>query len=119
MLNKLLVSMTLIDFAFGCFVAGIIVLVYTFLIQRFAAAVTEPQPVKRYPYRKGMKVFKCDLTDPEYLVVEAPVKKIENENGEVVSQQVMIEENCIYELAINTENAVRKMEKRILESLRK
>lgn len=119
MLNKLLVSMTLIDFAFGCFVAGIIVMVYTFLIQRFAVAVTEPQPVRRYPIHKGMKVYKCDLNDPDYLVVEAEVKKIENEHGEVVSQQVVIEKGCIYELAINTENAVRKMEKRILQSLKK
>lgn len=110
--------MTLIDFAFGCFVAGIIVLIYTFLIQRFAVAVTEPQPIKRFRIHKGMKVFKCDLTDPEFLVVEASIKSFSTADGKVYHQVVM-EENCIYELAINTENAVRKMEKRILESLKK
>lgn len=90
MLNKLLVSMTLINVGFGFLVAGIIVLVYGFLIDRFAVKVYEPAPVRRFFIHKGMKVFKCDLNDPEYLVVEAPIAKVELKNG-VVSHQVVME----------------------------
>lgn len=110
--------MDLITIGFAFLVAGIVVLVYGFLIDRFAVRIGEPAPVRRFPISKGMKVYKCNLNDPEYLVVEAEIAKVELKNG-VVSHQVVMEENCIYELAINTENAVRKMEKRIIASLKK
>lgn len=64
----------------------------------------------------GMKVWECDLKSGD--VVEAEIIEVTRDNyfvGTTTSKEVKMKPKCMYEVAINGENAVRKFEKRIIE----
>lgn len=64
----------------------------------------------------GMKVWECNLITGD--VVEADIIEVVRENyfvGTTTTKEVNMKPKCMYEVAINGQNAVRKFEKRIVE----
>lgn len=66
--------------------------------------------------KPGMKVWEANLDTGD--VVEADVIEVTRDNyftGTTTSKEVVMKPNCMYEVALNGENAVKKIEKRIVE----
>jgi hypothetical protein len=77
-------------------------------------------PIVTGHLRPGMKVWECNISTGT--VTEADIIEITRDNyftGTCTSKEVKIQPNCMYEVAINGQNAVKKFEKRILENLNK
>lgn len=67
----------------------------------------------------GMKVWECDLITGDIAEAEISVTSFTAKNGRIrKNRKVMIRKNCIYEYAMNGENATRKFETRILSLLK-
>lgn len=63
----------------------------------------------------GMKVWECDLITGSIVEAEISVTPYIDRKGRARNnRKVMVRKNCIYEYAINGENATRKFETRII-----
>jgi len=68
---------------------------------------------------KGLQVWEADLITGDVVQAQMEITISFDEAGhERKNRKVLIRENCIYEYAINGENAVRKLEKRIANILK-
>jgi len=68
----------------------------------------------------GMKVWECDLATGDIIEAEIKETRYVLSTGRIrKNYQVLIRENCMYEYAINGENATRKFETRITSLLQK
>jgi hypothetical protein len=68
----------------------------------------------------GMKVWECDLATGEIVEAEISITPYVDSKGKCrKNRKVLIRKNCLYEYAINGENATRKFETRIVNSLQK
>jgi hypothetical protein len=68
----------------------------------------------------GLKVWECDLATGDIVEAEISVTPYFDSKGRSrKNRKVMIRKNCIYEYALTGENAVRKFETRIVNSLQK
>lgn len=73
-------------------------------------------PLARRILKPGQVCWECDLLSGNVTKAEVIEMPWTNSNGtQRVIREVVIKRNCIYELAINGDNAVRKFEKRIVE----
>ena len=73
-------------------------------------------PIAQRFVKPNIKVWECNLKTGE--VKEAQMVKILRYNyfvGELTTNEVVINKNCLYDLAINGLNATRKFEKRIVK----
>lgn len=62
----------------------------------------------------GMKVWECDLATGDIVEAEISVTPyIDSKGKSRKNRKVMLRKNCLYEYAINGENATRKFETRI------
>lgn len=67
----------------------------------------------------GMKVWECDITTG--IIVEAEISitlYFDKIGKQRKNRKVLIRKNCIYEYAMNGQNATRKFEARILQSFK-
>lgn len=67
-------------------------------------------------FKPGMKVWECDLKTGD--IVEAEIFEVERDNffvGKLKSREVLMKPGCIYEVALNGQNAVKKFEKKIVK----
>jgi hypothetical protein len=63
---------------------------------------------------KGLKVWEADLTTGDVVPAEMEITISFDVNGKSRrNRKVLIKKNCIYEYALNGENACRKLETRI------
>lgn len=63
----------------------------------------------------GLKVWECDITTGDVIEAEVIVTPYVDSKGRSrKNHKVMIKKNCMYEYAMNGENATRKFETRIL-----
>lgn len=63
---------------------------------------------------KGLKVWEADLTTGDVVPAEMEITISFDTNGKSRrNRKVLIKKNCIYEYALNGENACRKLETRI------
>lgn len=68
----------------------------------------------------NLKVWEADLITGDVVPAEIEVEITFDLKGKPrKNRKVLIRENCIYEYAMNGENAVRKLETRILNSINK
>lgn len=68
----------------------------------------------------GMKVWECDLATGEIVEAEISITPyIDSKGKSRKNRKVMIRKNCLYEYAINGENATRKFETRITTLLQR
>ena len=66
----------------------------------------------------NMKVWECDLVTGDIIEAEISITPYVDSKGKLrKNRKVMIRKNCIYEYAMNGENATRKFETRIVNSL--
>ena len=64
----------------------------------------------------GMKVWECDITTGTIAEAEISVSSYVDSKGKSrKNRKVLIRKNCMYEYAMNGENATRKFEARILQ----
>lgn len=78
-------------------------------------AIAEKQPIATRIIKPGVLVWECDLISGD--VRKADVKKTDRVDAKGrtrVKREVIVNKDCIYELAIDGDNAVRKFENRIL-----
>jgi hypothetical protein len=67
----------------------------------------------------GLKVWECDITTGDIIEAEIVVTPYFDSKGRARNnRKVQIKKNCIYEYAMNGENATRKFETRILKHLK-
>lgn len=86
-------------------------------------AKNKPLPVNPIIYKKrvmsGLQVWEADLITGDVVPAKMEITISFDEDGrERKNRKVLIRKNCIYEYAINGENAVRKLEKRIINILK-
>lgn len=75
--------------------------------------------VSRKRVMAGMKVWECDLATGEVLEGEISITPYVDSKGKSrKNRKVLIRKNCMYEYAINGENATRKFETRIISLLK-
>lgn len=92
-----------------------IISVWKFIQDRFFDKNLNDPIAKQYA-KPNMKVWECNLVTGE--VKEAVLEKKTRQNyfvGELTTNEVVINKNCLYDLAINGANATRKFEQRILK----
>jgi len=64
----------------------------------------------------GMKVWECDIATGDIREAEINVSSYVDAKGRFRrNRKVIIRKNCMYEYAMNGENAVRKFETRIID----
>ena len=67
----------------------------------------------------GLKVWECDITTGDIIEAEIIVTPYIDSKGRARNnRKVVIKKNCIYEYAMNGENATRKFETRIIKHLK-
>lgn len=78
-------------------------------------AIAVKQPIASRIIKPGVIVWECDLISGDVRKADMIVKSSWDKKGrERKKREVIINKNCIYEFAIDGENAVRKFENRIL-----
>lgn len=90
--------------------------IYQYFKNKFFAPVASAEPVKRYVLKSGQKVWECNLTTGD--ITEAEIIAIpttDKRGNQAIKREVVMNPNCLYEFALNGENAVRKFESRIKE----
>lgn len=92
----------------------------------FKNLFTKKKPVNANPViskkrvMKGLKVWEADLITGDVVPAEMEITIAFDENGKARrNRKVLIRKNCIYEYALNGENAVRKLELRIANIVKK
>lgn len=88
---------------------------YQWLKNKFFAPV-EITPHMRYLVKSGMKLWECNLSTGD--IVEADVvgvSYVDKKGNPFVKREVAMKPGCMYEFAINGENATKKFEKKILK----
>ncbi len=96
------------------------IVAWKWLQSRFFGSIDFKEPVKKYLVHAGQKVWECNLKTgviEEAEVLALPSK--DRKGNPCIKREVVMKPNCIYEFAINGENATRKFENRIKESLEK
>lgn len=84
------------------------------LFRKKKRAVTKQPIVSQKRVIAGMKVWECDLATGDIVEAEISVTPYTDKNGRIrKNRKVMIRQNCMYEYAMNGENATRKFETRI------
>lgn len=94
--------------------------IWKFLQSRFFAPIDLRTPVKEYLYKPGLPLWECNLITG--LIVEAEfdmIPAVDRYGIPCIKRKLVMKDKCLYEFAINGENAVRKFEKRITETLKK
>lgn len=93
---------------------------------QFLSLFRKKKPVRNNPIvsRKrvmaGLKVWECDLATGEILEAEISITPyIDSKGKSRKNRMVLIRKNCMYEYALNGENATRKFETRITSLLQK
>jgi hypothetical protein len=96
------------------------------LWSQFLNLFCKKKPVRNNPIiaRKrvmpGMKVWECDLATGEIVEAEISITPYVDSKGKSrKNRKVLIRKNCMYEYALNGENATRKFETRITSLLQK
>lgn len=87
---------------------------WKFIQSKFYEKSTDP--IAQRFVKPNMKVWECNLITGQ--IKEAEMIKITRQNyfvGELTTNEVVINKNCLYDLAINGVNATRKFEQRILK----
>ena len=78
-------------------------------------AIAEKQPIASRIIKPGVIVWECDIVSGDVRKADVNVKLYYDKKGrERKKREVVVNKNCIYELAIDGDNAVRKFENRIL-----
>lgn len=95
------------------------------LWSRLVAFFSKKKPVHHNPIiaqkrvLPNMKVWECDIATGNIVEAEIMVTPYTDSKGRNrKNRRVMIKKNCIYEYAMNGENATRKFESRILKHLK-
>lgn len=94
--------------------------VYQYLKNKFFAPLQYAAPAKRYVVKSGQKVWECNLATGD--IVEADVKAVpgvDKRGNQCITREVIMKPNCLYDFALNGENAVRKFETRLKEYFEK
>ena len=95
--------------------------IYQWLKNRFFAPVgVENKVLAKRVINSGQTVWEADLDT--FNVRVADIEKVtyyDSKGKRRTRNKVLLKPNCIYEFAINGENAVRKFEKRIVENHQK
>lgn len=89
--------------------------VYQWLKNKFFAPV-ENTPDVKYLVKAGMKLWECNLTTGD--IVEADVMAVsstDKKGNRCLKREVVMKPGCLYEFALNGENATRKFEQKILK----
>jgi len=82
--------------------------------------VLEKTPYAKRIVKAGQVVWECDLKTGDVVkahIVELPW--IDRKGKKRIHREVVMKKGCIYQIALNGENAVRKFEQRILEISKK
>lgn len=94
--------------------------IWKWLQSKWFAPIDLRNPVKEYLFKAGFLLWECNLITGEITEAEFEmVPEIDRKGNICTKRKLMMKEKCLYEFAINGENAVRKFEKRILETLKK
>jgi hypothetical protein len=91
------------------------IVVYQWLKNKFFAPV-ENTPDMKYLVKAGMKLWECNITTGD--IVEADVIGIpsyDKKGNPCIKREVVMKPGCLYEFALNGENATRKFEQKILK----
>lgn len=88
--------------------------IWKWLQARFHAPIVFP--VKSYTYKPGMPLWQCNLQTGEIVkAVFEETHSVDFSGKKSVARKLIMNENCLYEFAMNGENATKKFEKRIVE----
>jgi hypothetical protein len=82
--------------------------------------VVEKTPYAKRIVKPGQLVWECDLKTGDVVkaeIVELPWVDLKGRKRNI--REVVMKKGCIYEIALNGENAVRKFEQRIIEISKK
>jgi hypothetical protein len=91
------------------------VIVWFFSFFRKKKAIAVNQPIATRIIKPGVLVWECDTVSGDVRKAEVKVtSKFDNKGRERKKREVVVKPNCMYELAIDGDNAVRKFENRIL-----
>jgi len=95
------------------------------LWSRLLAFFSKKKPVHNNPIISqkrvisGLKVWECDLATGDIIEAEIITTPYVDSKGRARNnRKVQIKKNCIYEYAMNGENATRKFENRLLKLLK-
>jgi hypothetical protein len=94
--------------------------VYQWLKNRFFAPMELKSPVKKYIIKHRQKVWECNIETGSIHKAEVlAIPSFDRKGKPCIKRELVMKPNCLYEFALNGENAVRKFEQRILESVGK
>lgn len=77
--------------------------------------MVKPEPIARRIIKRGMITWECNLDTGAIEKADMEESFYYVKGKKRVTRKVVVRKGCIYELAINGENATRKFEARILE----
>jgi hypothetical protein len=96
------------------------VAIWKWLQEKFFAPIDLRVPVKEYLYKPGLPLWECNLVTGEIIEAEfETVPSTDRKGKPCIKRKLLMKEKCLYEFAINGDNAVRKFEKRITENILK
>ena len=82
--------------------------------------IATKKPIYRKLVQPGMIAWELNQATGAVLKAEVvSMSWVDKKGRNRVRREVMVKENCLYEFAINGENAVRKFEARILNAVKK
>lgn len=94
--------------------------VWKWLQHKWFAPIDLRTPVKEYLFKPGLQLWECNIETGD--IVEAEFEMVsgfDKRGNKCIKRKLVMKDKCLYEFAINGENATRKFEKRILEALKK
>jgi len=94
--------------------------VWRWLQVRFGLVPTGSNVVGRRVIQPGQCVWECELKTGEVRKAEVVVCPwIDKQGNEMILREAIVKKGCIYEVALNGGNAVKKFESRIVEHYKK
>lgn len=89
--------------------------VWFFSFFRKKKAIAVKQPIATRIIKPGVVVWECDIVSGDVRKAQVKISsRFDNKGRERKKHEVIVNKNCIYEMAIDGDNAVRKFENRIL-----